>query len=82
MVFLVLSHCLADQLRLQVGIFVISALEELVVLEKRAARILVFGNFLLRVEDKQSNLDAGLLPSFDLSNLLKHELPEQHLVSA
>ena len=47
-----LSHCLADQLRLQVGIFVVSALEELVVLEKRAARILVFGDFLLRVEDK------------------------------
>lgn len=69
-----LSDCLVDQLRLQIGIFIISTLNELVVFEKRAARVFFFRYLLFRVEDKQADFDAGLLPSFDLSDLLKHKL--------
>lgn len=77
-----LSDCLVDQLRLQIGIFIISALNKLVILEKRAAGIFFFWYLLLRVEDKQSDFDAGFLPPFDFSDLLKHKLPEQYFISA
>lgn len=76
-----LSDCLVDQLRLQIGIFVISALNELIILEKRAARVVFFWYLLFRVEDKQADFDTGLLPSFDLSDLLKHKLSKQHFIS-
>lgn len=53
-----LSDTLMDELGLQIGFLIISALNELVILEKRAARIFFFWYLLFRVKDKQTYFDA------------------------